>query len=510
MLQLDQHRPDILEVIGDLSSDEVFTPPRVANAVLDLLPDNVWSDPTLRWLDPGCKTGVFLREITKRLMIGLEDAIPDDHERLEHILQNMVYAIAITELTGLMSRRTVYCSKQANGEHSTVKFDRSAGNVWHGRIEHSYEGERCTECFGAKARLEIPGRDNYAYAFIHESGRTTVEREFNTMKFDVIVGNPPYQMEADAAGQNIAPIYNRFVDQAKALNPRFITMVIPSRWMAGGKWLDDFRIGMLTDARTRVLVVYPNASEVFPSVDIKGGVCYFLWDRDDPGPCRSTYRRGGVVQGPVERALDEFGVFVRDSRALPILRKVLAAGEPSFAGLVSARDPFGPALSSNFKGYRTKKRPEDVRLYMNDQARRGRTWVDPAKVTKNLELVDTWKVLIPKSGPGNSGGHVLPDMVLGQPLTAEPGSVCTLTYLTIGPLESESECESVESYIRTRFLRFLVSLRKPTQDAPRGTYAWVPQQSWGRTWTDEELYQRYGITDGEQEYIAEMVRNMPA
>lgn len=507
MLEQTAHKPDILEVIADLSNDEVRTPPRVANAMLDLLPEHVWANPDLRWLDPACKTGVFPREITKRLMVGLAKEIPDERERLEHILRDMVFGFAITELTALMSRRTVYCSKRADSEHSTVLLDTSSGHVWYERVEHSYLKGRCQECSASK-RVEQSERDSHAYAFIHENGMEALSKEFD-MKFDVIVGNPPYQMEADAAGQNIVPIYNRFVQQAMALDPRYVTMIIPSRWLAGGKWLDDFRSDMLGDRRIRVLVDYPNASELFPSVEIKGGVCYFLWDRDNPGACSTTMVRGSTVLGPTDRDLAELDVFVRDSRALPILRKVLAHKDEALSDLVSARDPFGPALSSNFKGYRKGKRQSgDLKLYMNTRTARVQRWVEPSVVTKNVDAVHKWKVLFPKAG--SDGGQKLPDVVLGKPLVAEPRSVCTLTYLFIGPFDEEGQAQSAISYVRTRFVRFLVSLRKISQDTTRGSFDWVPQQSWDREWNDEELYEKYGITDEEQAYIAEMVKEMPA
>ncbi len=509
MLAQTKNQPDILEVISDLSNDEVFTPPKVANAVLDLLPDEVWSNPDLRWLDPGCKTGVFLREAARRLLVGLEPAIPDEDERLEHILRNMLFGVSVTELTSLMSRRTLYCSKNASGPHSAVQFPKSAGHIWMERVEHSYVKGRCSQCSASKEQMEREGRDNHAYGFIHTAGRAAIDKEFH-MKFDVIVGNPPYQMEADAAGQNIASIYNLFVEQAKALNPRYISMIIPSRWMAGGRGLDDFRAEMLADKRIRKLVDYPDSAELFPTVDIKGGICYFLRDRDNPGKCEVTHRRGGVAYGPVERDLDEFDVLVRDSRAISILEKVLQHGEKPLSDVVTTRDPFGPALTSNFKDYRLKPHKNDLRLYMNQGASRGETWVDPKHVTRNHDLIQRWKVLVPKAGPGNSGGHVLPDMVLGRPVVAAPGSVCTLTFLAAGPLDSEAACLSVVAYLQTRFFRFLVSLRKPSQDAARTTYTWVPQQTWDRVWTDEELYEKYGITDEEQAYIAEMIREMPA
>lgn len=500
---LQPRRPDILEVISNLSNDEVFTPPKVANSVLDLLPPDVWSDSTLRWLDPGCKTGIFSREITKRLMVGLADEFPDEAKRLEHILKNMVFAIAITELTGMISRRTLYCSKDASGEFSAVHFNNPNGNIWHERTDHSYNNEgRCVECKGSEAQLEIPGRDNYAYGFIHKNGREEIEKEMK-MKFDVIVGNPPYQMSGGGGGTNDTPLYNLFVDQARSLNPRYISMIIPSRWMAGGRGLDEFRSSMLKDQRISHLVDFPDAGELFPGVDIEGGVCYFLWDREYNGACKVTLVRGSDRHGPLERDLSEYDIFIRDSRALDILHKVRKRKEPTLENMISGDTPFG--LASNFTGYSNKESVGKIKLYMNLNGKRVEKWIPLERVSKNMLLIDTWKVLLPKA----HGGQKLPDVVLGKPIIAPPPSVCTQTYLVAGPLDSDEAAQSLGSYVHTRFFRFLLSLRKITQDALRLTYSWVPQQTWDRTWTDAELYKKYGIIKDEQAYIESMIKEMP-
>lgn len=501
-----QVQTDILEVIADLSNDEVFTPPKLAKQVLDLLPPEVWSNPELTFLDPGAKTGVFLREITRRLMDGLASTIPDETERLEHVLRKMVWGVAITELTSLMSRRTLYCSKNASGEHSIVRFEDGSGNVWYNRVEHTFVNGRCKEC-SASAEIDREGRDNYAYGFIHTNGREQLKKVV-PMKFDVIVGNPPYQMEGGGGGTNATPLYNVFVEQAKALNPSYVAMIIPSRWMAGGRGLDDFRKSMLEDGKLRALVDYPNAQEIFPSVDIKGGVCYFLWQSNYSGECAVTQIREGQKQGPVNRNLSEFDVFVRDSRALEILKKVLAKNDDSVVDLISGDTPFG--LASNFRSYRSEvdKKPEDIRIYANVSGKRIEGFIHPNEITKNVRLIDEWKVLLPEAG--SDGGKKLPDVVLGTPLIATPPSVCTQTYLAMGPFGSEEQALSAESYVRTRFFRFLVSLRKISQHALRSTYTWVPIQSWDRTWTDEELSAKYSLTESDQEYIAYMIKDMQA
>lgn len=496
-------QPDILEVISDLSNDEVFTPPAVANAMLDLLPSEVWADPTLRWLDPGAKTGVFLREVTKRLMTGLASEFPDEDERLRHILTKQVFGIAITELTSQISRRSVYCSKDASSEHSVVTMPSTAGNIWFDRVEHSYVKGRCGECGASEEQMEKTNRDNHAYAFIHTTGRETVERDMS-MKFDVIVGNPPYQMTGGGGGTNDTPLYHYFVQQAKALNPSHIVMVTPSRWIAGGRGLGQFRAEMLADQQLRTLIDFPNANDVFPgAADFEGGATYFHWEAGTKGECDVTVIRDGNSETQA-RNLDEFDVFVRDQKAVTILRKVRDHGEPSLIDIVSGDTPFG--LATNFDGYHLKESEGDVKLHVI-RKQRLEVWMARDLVPRGLGLIDCWKVLIPKAY-GERGAT--PAFVLGPTLLAEPNSCCTQSYLVAGPFDTKKAATSFDSYLHTRFFRFLVSLRKITQDALRSTYTWVPQQTWDKKWTDAELYKKYDITKEEQAYIESMVKEMPA
>ena len=514
-LQLQPHNPDVLMCIANLSNDEVFTPPELVNQMLDTLEASwadandgasIWENDDVTFLDPCTKSGVFLREIVKRLTIGLQDKIPDLTERINHILTKQVFGIAITELTSLLARRSLYCSKFANGLHSVARaFNNEEGNIWFERTEHSWAGGKCQFCGASKAEYaRADGLETHAYAFIHtETIKSQLSQMFGEdMKFDVVIGNPPYQLSNGESSD--IPIYQHFIAQAKRLEPKFLSMVIPARWMAGGKWLDEFRAEMLADKSLKELIDYPVASDVFPSVDLKGGVCIFLRDLGHKGTTTVTTVRGNAVHGPVERDLSEFDVFVRDATALSILYKVLEDLTHPLFDIVSSQTPFG--LLSNFADFVTKPKDGYARLYMQggDLDR----WVKPTLITRNENLVGKWKVLAPKAGPGNSGGHVIPDMVLGRPLIAEPGSVCTQTYLVVGPLKTKSECVSLAAYLRTRFVRFLVSLRKPSQDANRGVYRWVPQQSWDHEWTDGELYKKYKLTKEEIEFVEAMVRPM--
>jgi len=506
--------PDVLTCIANLSNDEVFTPPEFANRMLDTLAEawsaanngaNIWADTSVTFLDPCTKSGVFLREITTRLTNGLAQEIPDLEERVDHILSKQVFGIGITYLTTLLARRSLYCSKHANGRHSIAKsFDSEAGNIWYERVTHTWVRGRCHYC-GANQETYDRGEDleTHAYAFIHsEDIRARLTELFgDQMQFDVIVGNPPYQLGSDGGTRDV-PIYQHFVEQAKKLQPRFLTMVIPSRWMASGLGLTEFRQVMLGDRRTRELVDYPAANDVFPGVEVKAGVCYFLWDAAHDGDCNVTTHRGDEVVGPVPRDLSEYDVFVRDARAVSILHKVLARGESSINTILARDKEFG--WTSNFDGFHERERPGDVPLYYIRKMKRGVGYIARRDVTKSVSLIDTWKVLVPEAF---NGGDAVPHQIVGKPLIAPSPSVCTQSFLFFS-VASREETQSLQSYYTTRFFRFLVSLRKITQHATHATYTWVPLQTWDRTWTDKDLYAKYGIDRNEQGYIESQVRAM--
>ena len=509
--------PDVLTCIANLSNDEVFTPPEFANRMLDTLAEawaadhggaNLWADKTVKFLDPCTKSGVFLREITRRLTQGLADEMPNLEARVSHILTQQVFGIGITHLTSLLARRSVYCSKHANGQHSITKgFDSEAGNIWFERTEHTWANGKCAFCGASQRVLDRgEGLETHAYAFIHTNDiKIRVAELFGgDMQFDVIIGNPPYQLASDGGTRDV-PIYHRFVEQAKKLEPRYLTMVIPSRWMAGGLGLTEFRQTMLSDTRIRDLVDYPNAAEVFPSVGINGGACYFLWEAAHDGPCSFSSVRAGEVTGPTSRTLDEFDVLVRDSRALHILRKVLAHNEASINTILARDKEFG--WTSNFDGFHEKERNGDLPLYYIRTMKRAVGYIARKEVTKSEHLIDTWKVLVPAVGSGRERERSGVDLVLGPSLIAPSPSVCTQSFLFFF-VSSREEAESLRSYYSTRFFRFLISLRKITQHATHSTYRWVPMQTWDRMWTDAELYKKYGITKNEVAFIESMIRPM--
>jgi len=507
--------PDVLTCIANLSNDEVFTPPVLANKMLDTLAEawaanhggaSIWANSSVRFLDPCTKSGVFLREITSRLIVGLANGLPDLHDRVNHILTNQVFGIGITKLTSLLARRSLYCSKHANGEHSIAKaFASDSGNVWFERTEHTWRDAKCEYCGAPKAVLDREeGLENYAYAFIHtdQIKARTAELFGGDMQFDVVIGNPPYQMKGGAGGSSDSSIYQLFIEQGKKLQPKYLSMVVPSRWLAGGRGLDEFRKAMLSSQKLLRLVDFPVSREVFPSVEVKGGICYFLWSEAHNGPCAVTVVRGDEETSS-SRQLDEFDVFIRDPRSASILRKVLKAEEQPITEILTADTPFG--IATNFDGFEHTKKSGSVALHYVRAGKREIGFVPRSTISKNASLMDKWKVLVPKAG--SDGGQKIPDYVLGKPWLSRPPSVATQTFLAFC-VGNEDEARSLESYYRTKFFRHLVSLRKLTQDALRPMYSWVPVQKWDRNWTDEALYEKYGLTTEEVDYLEAVIRPM--
>jgi len=537
--------PDVLTSIANLSNDEVFTPPEFANQMLDTLAEawakahdgkNIWANSKVTFLDPFTKSGVFLREITRRLSEGLEKEIPDVQKRVDHITKYQVFGIAITNLTSLLARRSVYCSKNANGKHSISRsFDNTAGNIWFERQEHTWVGGtnfvltadekgnmvkkaadgRCKFCGASQREYDRDDSlESHAYALIHsDDPKALLAKLFGeNMKFDVVIGNPPYQLSDGEDVVGASPIYNLFVDQARKIDPRFLTMVIPARWYSGGKGLDGFRKSMLTDTSIRVIEDFPDSTNVFPGTQIKGGVCYFLWDRDNKGPAIVRNNVASSKTEFTERYLLEPGadIFIRYNEAIMILKKVMKKvngeienwaslpSEKSFKELVNTAKPFG--LRTFFKGEKTPGK-NSVKVFQNG----GTAFVDRSEITKNSELIDEWKVYVSRA---YGAGESFPHAILGKPFLGEPGTVCTETYMAIGPFSNRKEAENAIGYITTKFFRFLVLLHKPTQDATQSVYKFVPKLSLEKRWTDEELFEKFELCNDEIEFINSMIRPM--
>lgn len=491
------YNPDVLSCIANLSNDEVFTPPELVNEMLDILPQELFENPDTTFLDPACKTGIFLREIAKRLIKGLEKQIPNLNERLEHIFKKQLYGISITELTSLLSRRSLYCSKWPNGEYSIVNFKSSEGNIQYTRIKHTWKNGSCEFCGATQSVYERDeSLETYAYQFIH----TIKPEEIFNMKFDVIIGNPPYQLSDGGNGSSAKPIYNLFVQQSIKLKPRYLSMIIPSRWFAGGKGLDDFRNEMLNDKHFSKIIDYPNAKDCFPSNNISGGVMYFLWDKQYNGDCELT----NVVENNKTtqyRKLNEFDIFIRYNNAISIIHKIMNHKNEMLSNIISSRKPFG--LDSFERGHE-RFNEGDLKLYSS----KGTSYIERSKITVGDNLINKYKVIIGKALSGHIGetdenGQV---KVLAKVDLLQPNEVCTESYLCVGSFLKKEKAENLEKYLHTKFARFLLLQALTSMNITKDKFCFVPEIDFDKEWNDEELYKEYNLSKSEIDFIDSVIK----
>jgi site-specific DNA-methyltransferase (adenine-specific) len=512
---LQGHNPDVITCISNLSNDEVFTPPEFVNQMLNSLEEawaqnnggaSIWESSLVKFLDPCAKSGVFLREIVKRLNIGLTNTIPVLSERINHILTKQVFGIGITELTSSLARRTIYCSKNANSVHSIVRgFSTNAGNIWFERTEHIWASQKCKYCGASKSEYGRTGDlETHAYAFIHsDNSNKLIQDTFGAnMRFDVIIGNPPYQLSTEGAGAQARPIYHQFIQQAINLDPHYVVMVTPSRWFTGGMSLGAFRNEMLADKRIREIVDFIQEKDAFPNVNINGGVNYFIWDRDYKGDCKiTTVSPGGNYGAPKFRDLNEFDIFVRHNDSRDILVKVLGKKLQNFSSRVSAIDPF--KLPTTFHGAEKPNKKLCIKLYGSGAV----SYIAESEVVANRELIHKWKVLIPSATDGNEN-YPLPIWNQVGPIVSGPGEACTFTYLIASLASSEEEAVNIANYMKTKFFRFMISIRKGTQHNKSETFSFVPEMDMSRSWNDKRLYKFFELSEDEITYIENNIREM--
>lgn len=494
------YNPDVLNCLANLSNDEVFTPPELANKMLDLLPQELFQNPNTTFLDPFTKSGVFLREIVKRLDKGLEKLIPDRQERIDHILQKQVFGIAITELTSLLARRSVYCSKDASSKYSISKFPTASGNILYKNISHTWVNGKCKYCGASQAVYDRGSEaEQYAYMFIHTDNP---KQFFPNMKFDVIVGNPPYQLSDGGNAASAMPLYQHFVEQAKKLQSRFLCMIIPARWYSGGRGLDDFRETMLNDTRIKYLTDYPDSSECFPGVNIAGGICFFLWERGYSGYCSVR----NIIRGEqteITRCLSEYPVFVRSNFSINLIRKIMANDFISLSCKVYPSNPFG---------FRTYIRGEEKEFMGSTKliTSEGTGYVKRSDIGKSIDAIDTYNVIMTRamSGgnkPGTDGKY---QIVPATMRVMKPNEICVETYICIGNYQTKNEAQNLKSYLSTMFARFLMLQAMSSIMINKDAFQFVPLQDFSHPWTDEMLYKKYGLTEEEIAFIESMIRPM--
>lgn len=487
------YNPDVLTCLANLSNDEVFTPPEVANRMLDMLPEELWHDSGATFLDPACKSGVFLREIAKRLIEGLKGEIPDLQERVNHIFHKQLYGIAITELTSLLSRRSVYCSKYPNSKYSITLFEDTSGNIRYKRIPHRWQNGKCLFCGASKSEYERGDElETHAYEWIH----TTKPEEIFKMKFDVIISNPPYQLSDGGNGKSAKPIYQLFVEQAKKLRPRYMTMIIPSRWFSGGKGLDDFRKTMLSDRHIRKLVDYENFKDVFPGVDLAGGASYFLWDRDNTGICEVVNFNQNTPTC-VHRYLDEYEIFIRQNLAVEIVRKVQenTTEKRTLSDRVSSRKPFG--LPTNYTPCAS-----GVPCWFIQKI--GLKFANSRDVDNSKGYLHKWKFLVPKAPIAGQTDFSKPVGFYydGNTRIAKPGECCTESWIVAGAFDTEEEVLAYKSYIFTKIVRFLLLQTVVSQDVTKKNFCFIPDLgTYQGQYTDKMLCEMWGISEEEWSYI---------
>jgi site-specific DNA-methyltransferase (adenine-specific) len=532
--------PDVLNSIANLSNDEVFTPPEFANRMLDTLEkawaesnsgENIWSNPNLKFLDPFTKSGVFLREIATRLISGLESEIPDLQKRVDHILTKQVFGIATTRLTSLLARRSLYCSKKANGKNSvTKKFTSESGNIWFEPIAHTwskgtirelttdesgneverYVDGKCSYCGASKRDFDrAEGLELHAYGLIHtKDPKKWVGEIFGDhVQFDVIIGNPPYQLSTGGGSrtEQAKPLYNLFISQAQKLQPKYLSMVIPARWFSGGFGLDKFRAKMMADSKLQLIVDFPDGREVFGNNAPAGGVMYFLRNESYSGQCLFSSVSGGVVGLASLRNLDEHETIIRDNDDRALVSVIRNKTNDTFVKRVSPVSPFGLKRAARGAGS-SQGMNKPVALWSTA----GCEWIERDVVTKTVSAIDSWKVLLSATSSEHAGQADKQGMkrVFSKIEVLKPPAVLTHSYLMIGPFDSELIAMNAKAFLKTKFVRHLVSMVALTQQISRSSFAYVPDVDLNVEWLDEGLYQHFELSQEQIDRIEKQIKTI--
>lgn len=491
------YNPDVLSTLANLSSDEVFTPPSVVNQLLDLLPKELFMNKNTTFLDPASKSGVFLREITKRLLLGLEFEIPDLQERINHILKNQIFGVATTELTALISRRTLYCSRFPNSKFSILRFNDSIGNIYYEGSDHFWINGRCKYCNASESEYRRENyKENYAYDFIHEMQKYSVKN----MKFDVIIGNPPYQLSENSGGSSDSanPIYQHFIMQALKLEPRFLSMIIPSKWMVGGRGLDKFRKFFSSLDNIEYFIDYEDAKALFPGVHLDGGVCYFLINKNYKGKVNYSYHSNNGEEFYLQRTISipNSKFLIRDPRIYIFLEKTQFF--LPFTSLVSKVRPFGirtylfnepsriPEANLSYTEFANSVCVYGVKG-IKGGAKRVKGYIDSKAITSSRDSINKYKLFFTTSYSTNA---VKPPEII----FAGPNEIATETFLMIGPFETRAQAENCKSYMETNLFRTLLYFGKGTMHVNQDVFRFIPLVDLNKKWDDDLLIKELELT----------------
>lgn len=480
---------DIFDYIPPQQTNQIFTPRRVVKLMVDLIAENnpdIFSNYNVKFIDLYTKSGLYISEIVKRLNEGLKEQIPNSEERIKWILENQVYACAPSNIIYNIAKNYIFADFKDFSSKNIVECDLTD------YAENDNAEEKLLEIFGVE-----------------------------NLKFDVIIGNPPYQEMDGGAQASASPIYQNFVNLAKKINPKLISFIIPTRWYTGGKGLDDFRDEMINDIHFREIHDWLTPEDIFPNTNIRGGVCYFLLDSSFDNQSVNTRvvtHENNEVINDIFRPMkfNDSNIFVRDSNAISILNKIEYSDENSLMGYISARNPFG--FSTNFtKDAKFKTDNISMTSPVKCYANKGIIgYIEQKDIHKNLEWVNKYKVLTPYS---NNIGTELADDNLNTIIAVE-NSICTETYLVIGANLNlnETAATNLAKYIKTKFVRFLHSLAKNSQHGTRNTYRFVPLQDFFNNsdidWSgsvqevENQLYKKYGLSDDEINHIETRIKAM--
>lgn len=459
-------------------SQEVLEEPRLVDQ--GQVTEDIFLNPEARILEMNSKSGLYPLYMAYSLyamkLPGPEDKLPLEQTQAlwQETVEQQIFVLCKTRMAESITRRTL------------VGYQDWTVNTTY--IPHLLE------------RME-----NDPQRLAKKLQRTdTWGKEGQPMKFDAIVGNPPYQLETSGDSRQAVPIYDLFVNTAKLVEPHYLSMIMPSRWFAGGMGLDDFRNDMMHDHRIVKLVDYTNAKECFPQISISGGICYFLWDSKYDGMCNFISIRNGDVHSS-NRALDEFPILVRYNEAISILHKIAAKKESRFDEIVSPLMPYG--LPTNYRGKMEKDRADDLALYASD----GVTYIHRDEVNKGTNSVDKYKILISKTGAehaGEPGKDGMFKVLTSSMRIINPGEVCTHSYFVIGAYDDYSHAENTLLYLKTKFVRALILLALTSINLSKLVFPFVPMQDFSKTWTDEELYKKYELTEDEIAFVESTIRVM--